>query len=182
MSRVQVPAADAPLVVIGASSATCRLGCQHRRPPHLCTFHRPPFPSTTSDVSKGAFAGKTCCQAMERCSDGGEDQGAEEAIWGQERSIITSVLERAVSRERLFLSAREMSTNTNAHRHTHQSALVARALLAPVLHLHRLAACAAAAQLRMVRLSHVSPAACAARQQQQPSCAYVGSYAYTSQH
>ena len=43
----------------------------------------------------------------ERCSDGGEDQGTEEALWGRRRRrIITSVLERAVSRERLFLSAR----------------------------------------------------------------------------
>ena len=38
---------------------------------------------------------------MERCSDGGEDQGAEEAFMGQKRRrrIVTSVLERAVSRE-----------------------------------------------------------------------------------
>ena len=37
-------------------------------------------------------------------SDGGEDQGAEEAFKGHEEGrIVTSVLERAVSRERLFL-------------------------------------------------------------------------------
>jgi len=39
-------------------------------------------------------------------SDGGEDQGAEEAFMGQKKEegrIITSVWERAVSRERLFL-------------------------------------------------------------------------------
>jgi len=37
---------------------------------------------------------------IERCSDGVEDQGAEEALWGRRRRrIITSVLERAVSRD-----------------------------------------------------------------------------------
>ena len=37
-------------------------------------------------------------------SDGGEDQGADEAFWGRRRRrIITSLLERAVSRERLLL-------------------------------------------------------------------------------
>ena len=40
---------------------------------------------------------------MERCSDGGEDQGAEERYGAEEGRIITSVLEKAVSRERLFL-------------------------------------------------------------------------------
>jgi len=53
---------------------------------------------------------ETVGQVMERCSDGGEDQGAEEALWGRRRRrIITSVLERAVSRERaaLSFSARE---------------------------------------------------------------------------
>ena len=37
-----------------------------------------------------------CAELIERCSDGVEDQGAEEALWGQER-IVSSVLE-AVSR------------------------------------------------------------------------------------
>jgi len=49
-------------------------------------------------------------------SDGGEDQGAEEVIvYGAEEGeeFITSVLERAVSRDRLFLfSAETLTHNT----------------------------------------------------------------------
>ena len=47
---------------------------------------------------------------MERCSDGVEDQGAEAALWGRRRRQESTepVLERAVSRERLFLSARKL--------------------------------------------------------------------------
>jgi hypothetical protein len=46
------------------------------------------------------------CQADERCSDGVEDQGADDVLWGRPRQESTkSVLERVVSRERLLLSA-----------------------------------------------------------------------------
>ena len=36
---------------------------------------------------------------IERCSDGGEDQGAEEALWGQERIVLVSL--RSSLRSRL---------------------------------------------------------------------------------
>jgi hypothetical protein len=47
---------------------------------------------------------------IERCSDGVEDQGAEDVLWGRRSQESTeSVLERAVSRERLFVSASRVS-------------------------------------------------------------------------
>jgi hypothetical protein len=56
---------------------------------------------------------------MERCSDGVEDEGAEAALraWKSQEST-KSVSERAVSRERLFLSARkqiELRVELKAH-------------------------------------------------------------------
>jgi len=53
-----------------------------------------------------------CCQATERGSDGGEDQGAEEAIMGQKKTKNNHHVKfwkEPVSRERLFLSARKPS-------------------------------------------------------------------------
>jgi len=74
------------------------------RGPHAC-IQLPPSPQ------------KRTSQAMERITDGGEDQGAVEALWGtRRRRVITSVLERAVSRERLFLSVSSFPSRVRAKR------------------------------------------------------------------
>ena len=63
-------------------------------------------------LSSGAVQGwraRPHAKRWSAVSDGGEDQGAEEVTvqrGRRRRRIITSVLERAVSRERLFLAAR----------------------------------------------------------------------------
>jgi hypothetical protein len=48
-----------------------------------------------------------CAKLMKRCSDGVEDQGIKGACYGAEevKNRQSQFLERAVSRERLFLSA-----------------------------------------------------------------------------
>ena len=67
------------------------------------TYHGPRHTRSLS-TEMAAGVGETA-KRWSAVSDGGEDQGAEEASWGRRRKrrIITSVLGRAVSRERLFL-------------------------------------------------------------------------------
>ena len=91
-----------------SSAVTEMMAVRRTRLPDDLRRHRPERTSETNGV--GAWNAPTnAAKRWSAVSDGGEDQGAEEALWGRAEEGGESSRQfrkRAVSRERLFLSAR----------------------------------------------------------------------------
>ena len=69
----------------------------------------PSPPAENTPTPRQCSAAQKSAKLIKRCSDGGEDQEAEEASWGQERVVLVSFGSR-LPRERLSFQRKRLLT------------------------------------------------------------------------